>query len=180
MKRLFQKFSRKPPNSFDQVAEMTTRKLPVPDLEGTDIYIRFNAEKSKEGYWTISSKTNLKNVTAGLQAIGRAYQAAVQKHFGAHVEKYKDLALNFDTAYLILRDMEESLLKYNNSPAGEEPARHYMGAYRLLPQQFREGLDDLAHSRTEKLGEILPPKSGTASAAGKAATPKKPDGPALN
>lgn len=180
MKKTFQRFSKRQPDSFDQVREMTTRKLPVPDLDGTSIYVQFTAEKSKEGYWTISSKTNLKSVTAGLQSVGRAYQDAVTKHFGKRVEQYKGLTLNFDTAFLILRDMEESLLKYNNTPAGEEPPRHYMGAYRLLPLQFREGLDDLGHNRTEKSGPILPPKPGAAPAARQDSPPKNPGKPSLN
>lgn len=180
MKNIFRRFSRKSADSFDQVDKMVTRELPIPDLEGSNIYIQFKAEREKDGLWKIRSFTNLKNVTSGLQAVGQAYQKAVAKHFGKHVEKYKDLCLNFDTALLILRDMEESLLRHSGAHAGDEPARHYMAAYRLLPQSFREGLDELAQSRAEKHGEILPSKAKAPAPAEKAPSQARPGGPAPN
>ncbi len=81
------------------------------------------------------------------------------------------MEMNFDTAYLILKDMEDSLLKYRATPPGEEPKHHFMAAYRLLPEKFREGLDDLYFSRTEKKGQILTSKS-VAPVAQPAAKPK--------
>lgn len=145
-------------DSFDQVKLMVTRKLPIPDMEGTGKYVEFQAKRDKQGFWSITSKHNVTSVTYGFQTVSRAYQAAVLKHTGRNVEKGDSPLMNFDTAFLILRDMEEALLKFNNTPAGNEPANHYMAAYRLLPQQFREGLDDLFFSRTEKKGEVLAPK----------------------
>jgi hypothetical protein len=146
-------------DSFDQVRLMVTRKLPIPDMEGTGKYVEFQAKRDKQGFWSITSKHNVTSVTYGFQNVSRAYQAAVLKHTGKSVDKGESFLMNFDTAFLILKDMEESLLKYNNQPAGAEPANHFMAAYRLLPQQFREGLDDLFFSRTEKKGEILAPKA---------------------
>lgn len=154
MKNMFRRIA----TSFDKVTLMTTRRLPVPDLEGTGKYVEFQARRDKQGFWSITSKHNVTQVTAGFQTVSRAFQAACQKHAGVVPDKGENLLLNFDTAFLILKDMEESLLKYNATPMGEEPGWHYMAAFRLLPQQFREGLDDLFSSRTERKGAILAPK----------------------
>lgn len=156
---MLRKIFNKAADSFDQVAEMVTRKLPVPDLEGTDKFIQFTAKRNKTGQWNITSKNNLKQVTAGLEDVSRAYQTAVEKHYGRKAPIPGEVDMNFDTAYLILKDMEESLLKYKATPGGEEPKHHFMSAYRLLPKQFREGLDDLFFDRTTKKGQILPPKA---------------------
>ncbi len=170
-------------DSFDQVKLMVTRKLPIPDMEGTGKYVEFQAKRDKQGFWTITSKHNVTSVTYGFQTVSRAYQAAVQKHTGKSVDG-DGFLMNFDTAFLILKDMEESLLKYNNTPAGNEPVNHFMAAYRLLPQQFREGLDDLFFSRTEKKGQILSPKAPKPKDAAKEPTPqpasKSPDKPKPN
>ena len=80
--------------------------------------------------------------------------------------------MNFDAAFLILRDMEESLLKYRNTPAGPEPAHHFMAAYRLLPAGFKEQMDDLFFSHADEKGEILAPKKPTATPAAKPNAPK--------
>lgn len=162
-------------DSFDQVKLMVTRKLPIPDMEGTGKYVEFQAKRDKQGFWTITSKHNVTSVTYGFQTVSRAFQAAVTKHTG-RVSGDADL-MNFDTAFLILKDMEESLLKYKNTPAGNEPPDHFMAAYRLLPQQFREGLDDLFFNRTEKKGEILPrpKKDETAQPASKQPDKPKPN-----
>jgi hypothetical protein len=174
MKNIFKRVA----DSFDQVRLMVTRKLPIPDMEGTGKYVEFQAKRDKQGFWSITSKHNVTSVTYGFQTVSRAYQAAVLKHTGKSVDKGDEFLMNFDTAFLILKDMEESLLKYNGTAAGAEPANHFMAAYRLLPQQFREGLDDLFFSRTEKKGEILAPKTAkkdkdaTAQPASK--TPDKP------
>ena len=167
-------------DSFDQVRHMSTRKLPIPDMEGTGKYVEFNAKRDKSGFWSITSKHNVTSVTYGFQTVSRAYQAAVLKHTGKSVDKDDDLLMNFDTAFLILRDMEEALLKYKNTPAGEEPANHFMAAYRLLPKQFREGLDDLFFSRTEKKGEVLAPKAKKEKDATAEAASKHPDKPKPN
>lgn len=166
---MFRKIFNKAADSFDQVDQMVTRKLPIPDLENTDKNIQFTATRGKYGHWTITSKHNLRNVTYGLQQISHAYQAACEKHAGR--KPGDDMEMNFDTAYLILKDMEESLLKYRATPPGEEPKHHFMAAYRLLPEKFREGLDDLYFSRTEKKGQILTSKS-VAPVAQPAAKPK--------
>lgn len=177
---MLRKLFNKAADSFDQVQTMVTRQLPIPQLEGTDKHVQFTATRGKDGYWTITSKHNLRQMTGGLQTVSRAYQAAATKHTGQTPEKGGDFKLNFDNAFLILRDMEESLLKYDGTTAKEEPKHHYMAAYRLLPVQFREGLDDLFFSRTEKKGEIMEPKpkkdpkKETGPVAQPAANPKNP------
>ena len=145
-------------DSFDRVRHMVTRRLPIPDLEGTGKYVEFHAKRDKQGFWTISSKHNVTSVTHGFQTVSRAFQAACLKHTGRVPDKSENFLMNFDTAFLVMKEMEEALLKYNSTPAGNEPPNHFMAAYRLLPQQFREGLDDLYFNRTEKKGEILAPK----------------------
>jgi hypothetical protein len=154
LRRLFNRAA----DSFDQVRSMVTRKLPIPDLEGTTKYVQFHAKRDKQGFWTISSKHNATQVTQGFQTVSKTFQAAAQKHIGRNIEHSEDVRMNFDTAFLILKDMEESLLKYKGTVAGPEPSHHFMAAYRLLPKQFREGLDDLLAHRTDKKGIILPPK----------------------
>lgn len=154
---MFRKLFNRAADSFDQVDQMVTRKLPIPDLEGTDKNIQFVARRGKYGHWTITSKHNLRSVTSGLQKVSHAYQAACEKHAGRKPSG-DPFEMNFDTAFLILKDMEESLLKYRATPSGEEPKHHFMAAYRLLPEKFREGLDDLYFSRSEKKGAILAPK----------------------
>lgn len=155
---MFRKIFNRAAASFDQLDYMVTRQLPIPDLEGSDKYVQFIAKRAKSGNWTISSKHNLRMVTAGLQKVSHAYQAACEKHLGR--KSFGDAPeMNFDTAFLILKDMEESLLRYRATPPKEEPKHHYMAAYRLLPEKLREGLDDLFFSRTEKKGLILQPKA---------------------
>lgn len=158
-KEIFRKITGKPADSFDRVNYMTTRKLPIPDLDGTDKFVQFIAKRTKQGYWEITSKNNVKIVTDGFQKVQRAFPTAVNKHLGAGPTKSTEQTYNFDTAFLILKEMEEALLKYDGAPLLDEPNSHYMAAYRLLPRQFQEGLDDLFISRTEKSGEVLPPKN---------------------
>lgn len=156
LKKIFNKAA----DSFDRVDEMVTRKLPVPDLEGTDKFVQFTAKRNKSGQWNITSKNNMKQVTAGVEIISRAYQAALEKHYGRKsLYTGESLDMNFDTAFLVLKDMEESLLRYKATPGGDEPKNHFMAAYRLLPKQFREGLDDLLFDRTAKKGPLLAPKA---------------------
>ena len=61
MKNMFRRITGRPADSFDQVEEMNTRKLPIPDLEATDKFVQFTAKRTKEGYWTISYKNNVKS-----------------------------------------------------------------------------------------------------------------------
>ena len=44
---MFKGWFNKAANSFDEVRQMTTRKLPVPDLEGTDKYVQLTAKRTK-------------------------------------------------------------------------------------------------------------------------------------
>lgn len=175
-------FSRKAADKFDQVDQMVTRKLPIPDLDGTDKYVQLTAKRDRHGLWTITGKNNMKMITSGMRAIDRAYNAALAKHAADAPKPEKDspLRMDFDQAYLMLRDMEESLLKYNATPPAEEPPRHYMAAYRLLPQGFREKMDELLRLRTEEAGEILPPRMPKALPAAQKNMRPGNAGPGLN
>lgn len=170
---MFKGWFNKAANSFDEVKQMTTRKLPVPDLEGTDKYVQLTAKRTKDGYWTINIDNNIKTVTAGVQEVSRAYRSALTKHTGRYVQQGdEEFRMNFDAAFLILRDMEESLLKYRDTPPGAEPAHHFMAAYRLLPNAFREQMDDIYFERNEEKGEILAAKKPQATPAAKPNAPK--------
>ncbi|MBI1214924.1 MAG: hypothetical protein GC185_03785 [Alphaproteobacteria bacterium] len=154
LRRIFNRVA----DSFDKVNWMVTRKLPVPDLEGTKKYVQFTAQRGKDGYWTISSKHNMTNITAGFQSVSRAYHKAAEKHADRKLSPGDSFSMNFDTAFLILKDMEDSLLSRTGTTPGDEPKHHFMHAYRLLPKQFREGLDDLLFKRTELKGRLMEPK----------------------
>lgn len=151
LKILFGKSS----DSFDRTREMKTRELPIPDLEGTNKYIQFIAKKGKDGLWTISSQNNIKSVTGGILQVSDAWRAVQNKYLGRTGDT--DFKMTFDNAFLILRDLEEALLKYRNTEPKEEPKGHYMHVYRLLPQGLKTKLDDtyFLHQRTK--GSILPP-----------------------
>jgi len=168
---MFKGWFNKAANSFDDVKQMTTRKLPVPDLEGTDKFVQLTAKRTKEGYWTISIQNNIKTVTAGVQEVSRAYREAITKYTGRRASSgNEEFRMNFDAAFLILRDMEESLIKYREAAFSPEPDFHYMAAYRLLPQSFREQMDELFFDKHAERGGILPPKPKAVPAA-------KPDAP---
>jgi hypothetical protein len=169
---IFNRISGKPADSFDRVTDMVTRKLPVPGFGEGDKFIQVRAGRTKEGLWEINVKHNLKSVTAGLQAASDAFQSACKKHAGTTIVKNQRQNLNFDTAFLILRDMEEALLKNAGISGGNEPDLHYMAAYRLLPREFQEGLDEVAHARTQARGEILV-EINKPTPASKPAEPKK-------
>ena len=174
---MFKGWFNKAANSFDDVKQMTTRKLPVPDLEGTDKFVQLTAKRTKEGYWTISIQNNIKTVTAGVQEVSRAYREAITKYTGRRIGSNTDeFRMNFDAAFLILRDMEESLMKYKETAPSPEPDFHYMAAYRLLPQTFREQMDELFFEKHVERGGILPPKPKAAPAAAKPDAPKNSGG----
>lgn len=151
-------FFRKTVKSFDDLREMVTRDLPIPGFEGTDKYIRFAAHRDSEGYWSITTKTNITTVTVGVETVTQAYQAAMLKHTGKVPGRGQVFKMNFDTVFLILRDMEEALLKYRDNVAKQEPPRHYMSAYRLLPDRLRTDIDDLYFLRNREKGQILKPR----------------------
>ncbi|MDY0008295.1 MAG: hypothetical protein RBS08_01190 [Bdellovibrionales bacterium] len=156
---MFKGWFNKAADSFDDVKQMTTRKLPFPGLEGSDKFIQLTAKRTREGYWTISSQTNIKTVTGGVQDVSRAYRQAVSKYTGRSASSSgEEFRMNFDAAFLILRDMEESLIRYKDSAPTPEPDFHYMAAYRLLPQAFREQMDDIFHEKHGENGGILPAK----------------------
>lgn len=172
---MFKGWFNKAASSFDDVKQMTTRKLPVPGLEGTDKFVQLSAKRTKEGYWTISIQNNIKTVTGGVQEVSRAYREAITKYTGRRIgSNAEEFRMNFDAAFLILRDMEESLMKYKDSAPSAEPDFHYMAAYRLLPPSFREEMDDLFFQKHAEKGGILPPKPKAVPAARQ--IPPKNDG----
>jgi hypothetical protein len=153
--------------SFDDVKEMVTRKLPVPDMGGDDKFVQFTARRDSEGYWTLSSKNNLKTVTQGVETLSQAFQKAIDKHLScARAQtpnlRQKQSLMTFDSAFLILRDMEQSLLAFTGEAAKEEPANHYMAAWRLMPQRLQESLNAEAERRDAGADSALFPKNNPA------------------
>jgi hypothetical protein len=160
---VFRKMAGKPPETFDEVNYMTTRALPLPDKGNMYPYLRFTAEKDKHGRWTIYTDSNdiwSAKYYQGYKLSNAAVRAAIAKHSTSTANG--DNKLNFDSAFMILRELEEAHLKYSNKqPTEKESSTHYMVAFRLLPPQFQEVLEDLYKSRLEK-SDILPPKAAPA------------------
>jgi hypothetical protein len=156
LKKLFGKSVR----TFDKTKKMVTRNLPIPNLEDTGSFIRFTAKKNEEGYWMIAGEQKLSTVTTGLQMATEAYRKAICKHTSAAKEDLAgDMAFTFDSAFLILRDMEESLLNYAATEAGPEPDHHFMAAYRLANANMKTALDERFYRTQTEKGLILKPKS---------------------
>lgn len=172
---MFKGWFNKAVNSFDDVKQMTTRQLPLPGLEGTDKFVQLTAKRTAEGYWTISMQNNVKTITAGVEDVARAYRAAITKYTHRKAVSADEVfRMNFDAAFLILRDMEESLMQHAGSTPQAEPEGHYMAAYRLLPQAFRTQIDELYHEKQGENGGILPPRARPG--ANKPATPRNSGG----
>lgn len=153
---MFKRIFNKTASSFDEVKAMLTRKLPLPGLGDGDKFIQIRAERRKSGYWALTFKHNLRTVTAHSEETMRCFQRALKKHTGKHhdiFDRFGDPAecvVNFDSAFLVLREMEETMQKLSPTlPPAEEPAHHYMTAYRLMPQTFRENIDYLYFARMQ-------------------------------
>ncbi len=159
VKSVFRKMAGKPAASFDEANRMTTRVLPIPGRDNMGVYLRFTAQKSGNDRWTIYIDSNdiwYAKYYPGYKLSEAAVNAAIAKH--ADSATAKDNKVSFDAAFMILREVEEAHLKYSNKlPSPGEPSDHYMVAYRLLPQQFQEGLEDIYKSRLEK-SNIMPPR----------------------
>lgn len=165
----FRKISGKPADSFEQVQQMVTRPLPIPGLEGPGKPIVFVAKRTKEGLWQIGAKYDLRKTTGSLDRMDEIFVKAMEKHAGKKFKSASELLLNFDNAFLMLRDLEESLLAAAGRSPSSEPSDHFMEAYRLLPRQFRESLDDIHFARMEKTSILSSPKDDSA---GQGARPK--------
>lgn len=141
--RLFRKAAK----SFDRVKCMVTRKLPLPDLGDTGHTLQFTARRDEMGYWTVVGHHNISTITDGVEKINDAYRSVISRHTGVPVADLRDsMRMTFDTAFIILREMEEITLAHHHPSAlGPEPVNHYMGAYRLLPENLRVKLDARFH-----------------------------------
>jgi len=157
-KSVFRKVAGLPAQSFNDMDRMETRPLPIPGRRPDEgIYLQFSAKRDNHGRWAIEIHSNdlwFVKLMPGYDLSMAAVKAALEKH-GAG-ETVKDKKVSFDTAYLVLRELEEAHLKYSNvRPSLAEPSSHYTRAHSLLPQLFREGLDDLYQARLPK-GDIMP------------------------
>ena len=160
MRDIFHRLVDYKPKDLNDIHTITTRRLPVPGLESTDRFIQFTAKRNKEGYWKIQGLHNVKNVTAGLETANAAYRAAVKKHDLQPLKRNDDDRLfNFDTAFLILKDLEQSFIGHlGQKPEKTMPQHHFSVAEALLPEPFAESLRELLATRTQKYGFLLPPR----------------------
>lgn len=151
--------SARTPDSFADVKEVTTRKLPLPCNTTSRDFVVFSAKKEKDGRWslhgyyahTISPKISISQVAA-------AFSQVILKNVPPSTPvDLKKTRFNFDQIFLILKEMEETMLCNNQASTEVEPPNHYMAAYRLLPKVFRETLADMYAQNLEK-GRVLPPK----------------------
>ena len=132
---------------FDDVTEMVTRKLPIPDIDDDDKYVQFVARRDENGYWAISSRNNVHTVTEGIEHVSRAFQSALHKHLSeslnaSQTKRQKQGEMTFDNAFIILRDLEKSVLAHAETlAAGAEPKNHFMAAWRLMPPKLQTRLN---------------------------------------
>lgn len=155
----FRRISRKAAKSIDEVDRMYTRRLPIPGLANSKRFIIFFAERNNAGQWKVFSQDNYVVDAGKITTEMKLSSAAIQKAFTKHISRgvTKDLKMNFDQAFLVLRELEEAYLQHANKTPDKEPFDHYMAAYRLLPRQFQESLDEIYKSRLAE-GGILPAK----------------------
>lgn len=151
-----------PARSFDEVRVMVTRELPLPGLDESKFYMRLRAVRNSNNTWSIYRNTKEPQNFSEISTEGKIKMPfkAVVRAIARHASKDHpgQLSVSFDVAFLILKEVEESHLKYIRALPGEEPPFHYMAAFRLLPQPFREGLNDLYQARMK-----IVPKFSTGS-----------------
>ena len=147
--------SRQQAKTCGEVDRMCTRKLPIKNAGKVDSSIYFLGKKNKTGHWGLFSINKGPIPPKELTLLENTLRAIYKKHLG---QSSTEDSMNFDEAFLILRELEETYLKHGAAAPDTEPFDHYMAASRLLPKQFREGLDDLYRTRQPEK-EILPSKA---------------------
>lgn len=185
IRQFFRKAVGKPANTFDEVDLMQTRKLLPPDMTPTGTkedktYIRFSAKRTAEGLWLLNFRYNFKQSSDTFTLASELFGAAIEKHSDQKLRMNTAILVHFDAALLIMKDMEESILKKTGQLPGDEPDHHFMAAYRLMPKQFQEGIDDLYYSRNLKKPLMEYPATLAAVAEKPEPTEKKPHFPPPN
>lgn len=157
IKSFFRKMTGRPARSLEAVDEMYTRRINISEDKKRPLFVQFVAERKADGYWKIFDISD--NEWQYLPLIhSRQHIKAVQKVFSKHLGRNsKEDSMNFDEAFLILRELEESYLKYTGKQAGPEPFDHYTAAFRLVPTQFHESMEEIYQKRRGE-GDILPPR----------------------
>lgn len=162
--------------SLNDLGKMTTHKLPIPDIGGNEFYIQLTATCDLDGFWTIGYKTNCKVNTNGMRKSIEAFHNAQDKtmgHFGENGKQYFD----FDSAYIILREIEEAHMAYHPSRKrvkhGDNPT-HFSHAEKLIPTEMRDALEK-QYQKTRNESDILPkqPANNNAAEAPKNTPPAK-------
>lgn len=155
IKSFFRKVTGRPARSLEAVDRMVTRRINISDSKKNPLFIQFLAERNDDGRWKIFDVSDNNWVNLPL-FYSRQHIKAIQKAFAKHLSRGStDESMNFDEAFLILREFEEAYLKYTGKPAGPEPFDHYTAAFRLVPTQFHESMEELFQKRRAD-GDILP------------------------
>ncbi|TVQ83433.1 MAG: hypothetical protein EA357_05815 [Micavibrio sp.] len=174
LRKLFNRSSEN--TELSRVRNMTTRKLPVPDVGG-GYYIRFFATKDA-GRWKMDYETNCDFSTEGKMKSLEAFRDAQTAH-----KSRSDGNLYVETAMLILADLEEAHLRYANGKCEIEQDKkqmrnHYVAIFDKMPEGMQEsiGMRWKEYQDQEPKPDILPQKYTSVPATAKRLLPgKRPD-----
>ena len=115
---------------------MTTHKLQIPRAPA-GIYLRFYAERLKNGRWRLDYETNATTYTRALEGMQTAFASARRKYSN---EAMPEKSVEIDLALLILREMEERFLTEKDA----SPVKHhYSVAWNLVPSHWKQTLEDI-------------------------------------
>ena len=147
---------KKAADSFNNVDRMVTRKIPVPGLEYPKCFLQMEARRDRNGFWSLAAKEYMpEDALYKTEALLAVIRTIIKKH--ANDPSSGRDSVNFDAAFFILRETEETLLKDGSTPSGAEPDHHYMQAFRLLARPMQDGLNDIYQARLGKTPPVEPP-----------------------
>lgn len=159
IKSVFRRLSGKPPASFDEVTVMDTHPLPLPGSGGNGAYVSFGAQRDSAGQWAFSGGVHGYSTRPGKEATDEfigSVKAALRKHTD-NAALNKGRKVDFGTAFMILREMEEAYFQRANAVPDDskKPVNHYTVAYGLLPSEYAEVIDELYKRKLEKGPAVL-------------------------
>ncbi|MDD9899861.1 MAG: hypothetical protein OXT65_02660 [Alphaproteobacteria bacterium] len=154
--------------AFNDVKKMVTRDLPVPGMADVkDRWMRIEAKRASGGHWRLRMCHNVSTVTEGLQDAEQAWKKAFFKHAGERVDNDSKQGwtqfVNFDTAFMVLRDMEEALhARSDVTPMPETLPKkdHFSVVYDMMPAAIRNGIDSLFEHRAKHTPPIIRRRDG--------------------
>jgi hypothetical protein len=156
IKATFRKIIGKPPKTFKEVNQMTTRAFSVPSLKDPFVRLWFTANLGKDGLWRISVSSNDMLYAGRSEAVRQCRIAA--SNALAHYRSPGELpgkGVSFDTVYFTMRELEETYVGSRTSGSAYD---HYSRAYSLLPKALQESLTEIYQQRRAGKPSIIPPK----------------------